>query len=147
MAYQPNLHYIHAYTHAKLHKHAFYEHTYAHKLTLYVFFTFKAHVTLHTRTQVKLHKYTYTHSYAHKLTLIYFFCHSGSRVSAERAAQLGLISKACADEDLDRTTQSYVDELLTSGPLAMQKIKTMVDFISDHTHEANIKMVSTRCLT
>ncbi len=51
---------------------------------------------------------------------------SGERFDAHEARRIGLISEACAPEDLDATVVRVVDEMLAAGPEAIARIKGMI---------------------
>ena len=51
---------------------------------------------------------------------------TGERIPASRAAELGLITRAVRPEDLDRTVDRYVEQLLAGGPKALAATKALV---------------------
>jgi len=67
---------------------------------------------------------------------------TGKKVSAQQALQLGFLTAvAQSDEELDRLTNEYTDELLSSAPGAMSVIKATVDYVCSHGHEENVAHV------
>lgn len=54
---------------------------------------------------------------------------SGERFSAERAFDIGLIHAIVAEDELDRTTNSLVARVLSSGPQAVAASKRMIDAV------------------
>ena len=51
---------------------------------------------------------------------------SGARFSAARAQEIGLVHAVVPAEDLDRTVNGYLAEILTSGPEAVRTAKAMI---------------------
>jgi methylglutaconyl-CoA hydratase len=51
---------------------------------------------------------------------------TGSRFSAARAREIGLVHRVVAESDLDAAVDAYVAELLTSGPQAVAAAKAMI---------------------
>jgi enoyl-CoA hydratase len=49
------------------------------------------------------------------------------KVSAEEAYRIGLADKLVSQEDLEKTTQEFVDELLAKDPTILIRSKTMID--------------------
>jgi len=66
------------------------------------------------------------------------FMMTGMRVPAQRYYELGLISAVAKDDvELDHITQNYINELLSSAPLATQDAKALVDYVTSHSSEEN----------
>jgi methylglutaconyl-CoA hydratase len=56
---------------------------------------------------------------------------TGERITAERAAEVGLITKAVATDALDGVVDGVVDQLLAGGPQAMAAIKELVRVVPE----------------
>ncbi len=56
---------------------------------------------------------------------------TGERFSAEEARHLGLVHRVTASNELDQAVEAAIDELLSSGPLAVQATKALIkDIVS-----------------
>lgn len=67
---------------------------------------------------------------------------TGKKITARQAYDLGFLTcVAESDEELDKLTKEYADELLTSAPGAMAVIKNTVDYVCSHGHEENVAHV------
>jgi methylglutaconyl-CoA hydratase len=67
---------------------------------------------------------------------------TGKKMSAQKAYELGFISAVVENEqELDVKVSEYTEELLSSAPTAMEDIKQLVNFVSSHSHEANLAEV------
>ena len=67
---------------------------------------------------------------------------TGKKISAQQAYQLGFLTHVAEnDEELDKVTREYVEELLSSAPGAMSVIKSTVDYVCSHGHEENTAYV------
>lgn len=63
---------------------------------------------------------------------------TGKKITAQQAHQLGFLTHVAeTDEELDKVTKDYIDELLSSAPGAMGVIKATVNYVCSHTHEEN----------
>jgi methylglutaconyl-CoA hydratase len=51
---------------------------------------------------------------------------TGMRFSAARAKEIGLVHRVVAADDLDRSIQGYVDELLSASPTGIAAAKTLI---------------------
>ncbi len=51
----------------------------------------------------------------------------GNRFSAERAAELGLVTRAVADDELDAEVSAILDDIVRGGPAALAMAKTLVN--------------------
>lgn len=70
---------------------------------------------------------------------------TGKKIPAQKAYELGFISAVVNDEqELDAKVNEYVEELLSSAPVAMKDIKQLVNYVSAHPHEDNLKEVTRR---
>lgn len=67
---------------------------------------------------------------------------TGEKVSAKRAYEMGFVSQVVKDdEELDRMTKWYVDQLMTSAPEAMAMIKRTLNFLERHLYGENVEYV------
>lgn len=67
---------------------------------------------------------------------------TGKKMSAQKAYELGFVSALVENEqELDAKVTEYVEELLSSAPTAMADIKHLVNHVSSHSHEDNLKEV------
>jgi methylglutaconyl-CoA hydratase len=55
---------------------------------------------------------------------------TGSRFSAARAREIGLVHAIGTEEDLDRMIARYVNEVQTAGPLAVAAAKKLIAEVS-----------------
>ncbi len=60
---------------------------------------------------------------------------TGARFSAVRAKEIGLVHAVVPVDQLDRTVQQYVDELLSAGPEAVSAAKALIPRIANLTVE------------
>ncbi len=51
---------------------------------------------------------------------------SGERITAERAAEVGLVNRAVPRDDLDRAVDEVVDKVVAGGPLALAEAKRLL---------------------
>ena len=51
---------------------------------------------------------------------------TGERISADRAAEIGLITAACDDDDLDAAVEAKLDALHRGGPGALAAVKALI---------------------
>lgn len=68
---------------------------------------------------------------------------TGKKISAQKAYELGFLSAVVENEpELDAKVNEYVQELITSAPVAMEDIKKLVNYVSAHSHEDNLREVN-----
>lgn len=60
---------------------------------------------------------------------------TGERFNAAQALQLGLVSKVCAEQDLDAEVQSFIDTLAANSPAAVSESKRLVADLSNQPIE------------
>src|SRR5207302_556320 len=56
---------------------------------------------------------------------------SGERITAARAAEVGLVTRAVSRDDLDAAVDDMVDKLLAGGPIALAASKQLVARVPD----------------
>jgi len=70
------------------------------------------------------------------------FMLTGERVTAQELYRLGAISQlASNDEEMEKITDKYIEELMSSAPKAMEEIKGVTQYTNCHTHDENVKEV------
>eukprot|EP01098_Paradermamoeba_levis_P002645 TRINITY_DN1306_c0_g1_i1.p1 TRINITY_DN1306_c0_g1~~TRINITY_DN1306_c0_g1_i1.p1 ORF type:complete len:302 (+),score=86.04 TRINITY_DN1306_c0_g1_i1:91-906(+) len=68
------------------------------------------------------------------------FMLTGERIPSKKALEIGMISEVAENEEqLEKLTNHYLNELLSGGPTAMRKIKELSHYVSCHTHEENVE--------
>jgi enoyl-CoA hydratase/3-hydroxyacyl-CoA dehydrogenase len=66
----------------------------------------------------------------------------GNRISAERAAEWGLVNRAVDPEAFDDVVGEFVDDLVSGPPIALEKAKQVMDDGADESLEAGLRMES-----
>ena len=66
----------------------------------------------------------------------------GEHVSAERAAEWGLINRAVSDDEFDETVEEFRDDLVTGPPIALRKAKRVMNEGVDENIDAGLEMES-----
>lgn len=56
---------------------------------------------------------------------------TGERLSAERVRDAGLVNKVVPPKELDKTIDSYIKQLLSSGPEALKMCKDLLEKVSE----------------
>lgn len=69
---------------------------------------------------------------------------TGARFSARRARRIGLVHAVVAESELDDTIDSYLAELVTSGPAAIASAKALIREVSGSRAPDVIGMTTTR---
>ena len=64
----------------------------------------------------------------------------GKRLSGEEAFNLGIACEVVKKENLDKTTQSLVDELINVSPLAQRTIKSVLNSTQNSTLHTSIEL-------
>jgi len=64
---------------------------------------------------------------------------TGERISAEKALSVGLINKAVPGDELDNTVNELVNQLISSGPKAIEKCKELVSTVSRLSYDNVMK--------
>lgn len=66
----------------------------------------------------------------------------GNRISAERAEEWGIINRAVPAEEFEETVATFVDDICTGPPVALQVAKRVIDSGGDADLEAGLVMES-----
>ena len=59
---------------------------------------------------------------------------TGTRFSAARAKEIGLVHAVVDEAELDRVIAKYVNDLMTSAPGAIAAAKQLIDAVASHAH-------------
>jgi methylglutaconyl-CoA hydratase len=65
---------------------------------------------------------------------------TGRRFTAERALQIGLVHAVVGTDRLDATVQTYVDDILASGPEAVAAAKALIRLVADSSMDAAVPL-------
>jgi enoyl-CoA hydratase/3-hydroxyacyl-CoA dehydrogenase len=66
----------------------------------------------------------------------------GERISAERAEEWGLINRAVDPEEFEDVVDSFVEDLVSGPPIALEKAKQVMNDGADESLEAGLRMES-----
>ena len=64
---------------------------------------------------------------------------NGRRFEAQEAVALGLLDRAVAPEQLDAAVEEEIALVMQCSPIAVGKIKTLIDYVSRHPFEDNFR--------
>ncbi len=66
----------------------------------------------------------------------------GNRISAERAAEWGLINRAVPGDEFEETVEAFVEDLVTGPPIALRKAKRVITRGRDQDFSAGVELES-----